>query len=476
MPPGTPVDVARRRLTLRLPRLYAKKRGHRRTVSREWGVLGDGIFHGILLVAGLFFGGILVSGVVAPEWRINHDFVRTTCSIRAKGLARIMRRDSPGGTVAHWEPRLLVRYLTDGVDRESWARITAHDTSVERDRALGRLARWELGAEVPGWFDPADPEDVVLERGYSGWLWLLGLLLPGALVLIGGTGLLRRLRSWGKSEERLAASAGLSELLDPLAHPAPAAPGHPGVPMWDDLVNSPGTILRYRLPVESPEYWTVFGFGFFALLWNLVVVVLAVGPGLDLLGGRFEWWVVALLVPFLAVGVGGIVLFVRSLLLATAIGTTQVEISAHPLLPGGRYDVLLAQGGTRVLRSLEVLLELEEHATFRQGTDTRSEQVTVYRQQVLACGDVRPAPTSRFETRTVVEIPVDAMHSFTAAHNAVRWRLVVRGTPDRSPAFSRAFPLVVLPASAAPSSDESPTRPPAVQPERNGAGTGRESR
>jgi hypothetical protein len=48
----------------------------------------------------------------------------------------------------------------------------------------------------------------------------------------------------------------------------------------------------------------------------------------------------------------------------------------------------------------------------------------------------------------VVEIPADAMHSFTSAHNAVRWRLVVQGTPDRWPMFSRTFPVVVLPAGA----------------------------
>jgi hypothetical protein len=456
--------------TVRLPRLYAKKRGHRRTVSREWGVLGDGIFHAILLASGLFFGGLLVSGVVAPEWRINNEYVRTTCTILSKGVARITRRNPSAGVVTRWEPRLLVRYVTDGVARESWARITVHDRSVDRGIAFDRLSRWKLGGEVPGWFDPGAPDNVVLQRGYSGWLWLLVLLLPGALVLIGGTGLVRRLRAWGKSEERLAASAGLSELLDPLAHPVQAAPGHPGVPQWDDLVNSPGTILRYRLPVESPEYWTVFGFGFFALLWNLVVVILAVGPGLDLLSGRFSWWVVALLVPFLVVGVGGVVLFVRSLLLATAIGTTQVEISAHPLLPGGRYEVLLAQGGTAVLRTLELLLELEEQATFRQGTDTRSEQITVYRQPVASFDDVRPEPTSRFETRTVVEIPSYAMHSFTAAHNAVRWRLVVRGIPYRRPAFSRAFPVVVLPPSAVQGSADEPASPAG-----NGIATGREA-
>jgi hypothetical protein len=41
------------------------------------------------------------------------------------------------------------------------------------------------------------------------------------------------------------------------------------------------------------------------------------------------------------------------------------------------------------------------------------------------------------------------MHSFASDHNAVKWRLVVRGRPERRPAFLRVFPLVVFPAPAA---------------------------
>jgi hypothetical protein len=319
------------------------------------------------------------------------------------------------------------------------------------------LSGWTLGAETICWYDPAAPQTVVLQRGYNWWLWLLSLLLPGALVLIGGSGLVRGLRSWGKSEEHRAASAGLSELLDPLAQPTLAAPGYPAVPVCDDLVNSPGTILRYRLPIESPENWTLVGFGLFALLWNAVVMVLAVGAGLDLLGGRIDWWLFALLVPFLGVGIGGVIMFTRSLVLATAIGPTQLEIADHPLLPGKRYDILLAQGGTGTIRTLAVSLELEEQATFRQGTDTRTENAVVWKQPVAVFHDVNAVPHSRFEARAVVEIPQDGMHSFTSAHNAVRWRLVVRGTPERWPAFSRIFPVVVFPPDA--EVNEVPPRP-----------------
>lgn len=436
---------------MRLPRFFTKKRGHRRTDAREWGVVGDGLFHGTLLAAGLFFGALLLSGVAAPEWRINHEFRETACTILGKGLARTTVSDPSGRGSTTWRPCLLVRYSAEGRTWESWSRGKTAENTSDRAAAVRRLEGWRLGAETVCWYDPSDPGTVVLERGYNWWLWLLSLLLPGALVLIGGLGLARGLRTWGKSDEHLAASAGLAEMLDPLAQPAPTAPGYPGVPICDDLVNSPGTILRYRLPIESPENWTLAGFGLFALLWNAVLAVLAVGAGVDLLGGTIDWWLLGLLVPFSGVGIAGVVLFFRTLVLSTAIGPTQVEISDHPLFPGGRYDLLIAQGGTGVFRTLEVAVELEEQATFRQGTDTRTEQCTVWRRDLASLCDVVVAPDRRFEARASVEIPANAMHSFTSAHNAVRWRVVVRGTAERWPAFSRVFPVVVFPATAAPS-------------------------
>ena len=441
---------------MRLPRFFAKKRGHRRTGSREWGVVGDGLFHALLLAGGLFFGGLLASGVAAPEWRINHDYLESQCTILAKGLARMTFEDPPGAVNTLWQPRLRVRYTAGERIHEAWTKGTSTQATSDRAAALARLSAWHLGDRARCWYDPASPETVVLERGYNWWLWLLALLLPGALVLIGGAGIVRVLRTWGKSEERRAASAGLTELLDPLAHPASTAPGHPAVPSWDDLVNSPGTILRYRLPIESPENWTLVGLGLFATLWNAVLIVLAVGAGLDLLGGRIDWWLFALLVPFLGVGIGGVVLFIQRLFLATVVGPTQVEISDHPLVPGGRYDVLLAQGGTGTFRHLEMSLELEEQATFRQGTDTRTEHVTVWRKRVVEFRDVSPAPDARFEAWVTIEVPPDAMHSFASAHNAVRWRLIVRGVTERWPDFSRVFPVVVFPPAAAPTTADRP--------------------
>lgn len=214
-------------------------------------------------------------------------------------------------------------------------------------------------------------------------------------------------------------------------------------------MNSPGTILRYRLPIESPENWTLLGFGLFALLWNAVLAVLAVQAGIDLMGGRRDWLLFALLLPFAAVGIAGIVVFIRGFVLATAVGTTQLEIADHPLRPGGSYGLMVAQAGVGVFREIALDIELEEQATFRQGTDTRSERLVVWRQPIHAWRDVQLSPGTRFEAHATVHVPAAAMHSFASEHNSVRWMIVVRGTPAGWPAFRRVFPLVVFPAPPA---------------------------
>ena len=448
---------------MRLPRIFGKKRGHRRSGSQAWGSFGDGLFHAGLLATGLIFGGLLVSGVAVPEWRMNHDFVGTRCMVLGKGLMRRTVEDPPGSYSATWQPCLRVRYEVGGSAREQWTRPSHSTVTSDRSAAIRNLSAWTLGEEVPGWYDPAAPDVIVLERGYNWWMWLLALLLPGALLAFGGKGLARSIRGWGKSEEFRAAAGGLTDFFDPLAAPARAA-DLPGVPACEDMVNSPGTILRYRLPIESPETWNLLGLGLFALAWNAIVAVLAVGAGVDLLGGRTDWFLFALLVPFLTVGIGGVVYFVRMLVFATAVGTTQVEISDLPLRPGGRYDVLLAQGGAGTFRSLELRLELEELATFRQGTDTRSERLIVWQSPVEAWRGVQLSPGTRFEARAAICIPTTAMHSFTAEHNGVRWRLAVRGTPVRWPAFERIFPLVVVPSGAASSTGYGGGRVPKVSP------------
>lgn len=442
---------------MKLPRFLGKKRGHRRTGSQAWASFGDAAFHATLLLAGLLFGGLLLSGVAVPEWRMNHQFQPTEAVVLGTGLVRRQVTEPTGSVRLTWQPTVRVRYGVEGRSTEAWSRSSRSTITADRQTAVDSLARWSLGARVPAWYDPAAPLDVVLERGVNWWMWLLTLVLPGALVAFGGSGLLRSLLRWGKSEERCAVPGGFRGALAPLASALRQAPDHPAVPACDDHVNSPGTFLAFRLPIDSPESWTLLGIGMFAGLWNAVLVVLIINAGIDLLGGRTDLLLLGLLVPFAVVGGAAIMVFARRLIVASAIGTTQVEISGQPLRPGGSYDVLLAQGGAGTLESLDMSLELEEQATFRLGTDTRTERLVVWRQPLGSWHAVERTPGTRFEARVTTTIPAAAMHSFASEHNAVRWALVVRGTTPRWPPFIRVFPLVVFPAA-------SPAGPTAVHP------------
>ncbi len=430
---------------VRFPRFFGKKRGHRRTGSQVWASFGDGVFHAALFAVGLVFAAMLLSGVAVPEWRINHRYAPTTCTIIGTGLVRHTRITPAGNGPSTWQPCLRVRYATSDGPAEAWSQPLRGRLTDDRSRAVASLASWHVGDVVPGWYDPADIRSVVLERGYNGWMWLMMLVLPGALIILGGAGLIRAINRWGRSEERCAMPTRLSGMLDPLATGPRHSAGHPGVPACDDMINSPGTVLAYRLPIESPESWTLIGFGLFAVSWNVVLVVLMVGAGLDFLGGTVDWLLFAFIIPFAGVGIAAVVAFSRLLLLATAVGTTQIEISAQPLRPGGSYTLLLAQGGSGTLESLMLRLTLDEQATFTQGTDTRIEKLTIWSQEIRSWHDLQLEPGTRFEARAAMTIPADAMHSFASEHNLVRWSIEVRGKPTRWPAFVRTFPLVVFP-------------------------------
>jgi hypothetical protein len=105
----------------------------------------------------------------------------------------------------------------------------------------------------------------------------------------------------------------------------------------------------------------------------------------------------------------------------------------------------VSQGGRLTINSFEVSLVCDEVATYRQGTDMRTEQARVYAQQLLHREQVELLPQAAYEDECDVSIPVQCMHSFKADHNEVRWRLSVRGDISGWPPFERNFPVVVSP-------------------------------
>jgi hypothetical protein len=122
-----------------------------------------------------------------------------------------------------------------------------------------------------------------------------------------------------------------------------------------------------------------------------------------------------------------------------------VEISDHPLRPGEECRLFVSQAGRLKMNSLEVLLVCEEAATYRQGTDTRTETREVCRQEVFRREGFEVRHGMPFEAECELVVPAGAMHSFKADHNEVNWRLVVRGNAAGWPDYKRAFPVIIHP-------------------------------
>ena len=278
--------------------------------------------------------------------------------------------------------------------------------------------------------------------------WIFGILSV-ASIITGGIGFVFRLIKVGASSERRSAfaeRAGAIEMIGPTSDDIPSLPS---VPRGRSLTDSPGERLTYRLPPEKSE-GGIAGPATLALLWNSVwFVLLAVvvsGFGHD----RPRWILAGLLIPFAAIGYWSFRFFLSQLRQRTGVGPTIVEISNHPLFPGEQYGLFVSQMGRLSLKRLTVQLTCEEETFYRQGTDVRVETCEAFTQVLLKARDILVDPQAPWEQQLRLDLPENVMHSFVGTHNAIRWKIVVRGESQPWPSFCRSFPVVVHPPGSPP--------------------------
>lgn len=414
-------------------RFYPKKRGDRRTGSGRWGRLGEALFFTVFLAAGIGFLALVVITLLVPLWRLNNDFAETSCRVLDKRIS-----EEPGEDGTLYRPELEIEYQVKGRTYRVWAYDIPPTHSSGRDDKQATLDSFIIHNDqnnqlYPCWYDPLEPKTVALVRGY-GWMPLMALI-PLVFIIVGGGGLIYTVLHWGKSAEHKAA-AGLS-----------SRETFPNIPDDSNITNSPGTTLDFRLPMATSPGWALFGVLMACLFWNGIVsvfVAIAVNSHLE---GNPEWFLTIFITPFVLVGIGLVFLFIRQLLITTGVGPTLVEISGHPLHPGDHCDLFLSQSGRLSVNSIAVSLVCEEEATYRQGTDTRTESREVRRVELYRREGFEIHRGLPFEAECELDIPADAMHSLKADHNEINWQIVVDGDIAGWPDYSRSFPVVIRPAS-----------------------------
>jgi hypothetical protein len=289
------------------------------------------------------------------------------------------------------------------------------------------------------------------EEVKHGWLAWAAIVIPIAPIVYGATDLIVVVwRNLASTERRAAVVQMATEWEVPGLEQEAARPQLPAVPPIDAVMDSAGVRLAYRLPTDAASGQMSFALALVAIVWNTLVAGFLFQVGREYWNGEVNRVLAILTIPFLLAGIWTVYALVRQILLTSGTGTTLLEVADHPLQPGRKYEAFLSQTGRLHVRWFQVQLVCEETATYQQGTDTRTATAIVHREMLLSERKFAIPPGGAYETHFTITIPASAMHSFTAAHNAVSWMLVVRGRMARWPEFERRFPLYVYPALTKP--------------------------
>lgn len=418
-----------------------------------WARVGEAFYQAMFVVAGLIGAWWLTSDVLLPEWRLAAeaaDFSQATCRVVG---GRVEQR--PGLAEDEYCPTLQVEYTPEGVEaqRRVWTRHGVGRDTPSRDEAYAALERYVLGEERPCWYDPADPERVLLSVRRRWWPWLV-LSIPVSLIVSGVLGLSRSVSTAGASPERRAAQRqrgiDAGSLDDALSRPVSAS----GLPAVEPIEESPGVVRAYRLPGDSTDSWRVAGAATLCVAWNALAALLVyhLVSGSLPVAGRLGV-VAAAVAPLTLIGVRLTLAVWREARGVGAAGSTRIELDRTPLRVGDVAEAILIQTGQTRFRAVVVSLVCEEVAIYRQGTDARTATAEVRRVELLRERNVKLDAGEPLRRDFQVEIPDEGPHSFTSPHNEVRWLLETRLTPAGRAEVRRRFPLCVHPSQTPPAAD-----------------------
>jgi len=424
-------------------RPYGKKRGNRRTGSRVLGSAGLSLLYLAFFFLGSLAMALIVARVVIPDLRVNQQFVEQKCLVLQ---TRCGEQDVNGTST--YRPEVRILYEVDGTSYRTWTYDIAGVYSRDRQQQQKLLEQFKPGQEYPCWYDPTDPNRVVLVRGYTWSGWLL-LLLPLSFIILGGAGLVYTVLEWGKSVERQSALAQRAVQLELFDQAKADGRQYPNIPRQEHLTDSPGTTLTYRLPSVTSPAWMLIVALVLTLVSNGALAIFAATALDDYWHGRPNWLLTLFLVPLTIAGVAAVVFLMRQLLIMTWVGPTVIEISDQPLHPGRKYELFLSQTGRLRMNALRVLLACDEVATYQQGTNTRTETRRVHEAELLRRDDFSIQHGIPYEAHFSLHVPGEAMHSFKSNHNRIEWKLLVQGDVVRWPNYERCFPVVVYPPQPA---------------------------
>lgn len=359
------------------------------------------------------------------------DWVETSCVIRE---ISVKSHDSSDGDT--YSPSVRFEYTFDGqgfVGSSFWF----GDVSTNYRSAIAEAVKpFQVGGEYKCYVNPRAPAESVLNKRVCVGTWF-GAILGSIFSGVGLVGMIFGARSSVKPKS-VNASKSLPSLSNrsPILQSVADEPGLKYVQSQVVPVEAPGEDQPLVLKEETSRMTRAVGIWFAAAFWNAITWTITVFAARD--GGIFTMLFMGI---FIVIGLG---------LVAGAVYTTMqifnpriaVICSQTNLFPGCEFEVSwVVKGKVESIKELLITVEGAEVATYRQGTDTRTETKIFYKNEVVKLTDASQIAQG-FQ---LTSLPVDTMHSFEGSKNKIQWRIKVSGAIGFWPDVQDNFPINVFP-------------------------------
>jgi hypothetical protein len=220
---------------------------------------------------------------------------------------------------------------------------------------------------------------------------------------------------------------------------------------WQDSPNWPSlksTTSRFSgraiLAPDATPRAKLAGLGAAAVFWNAISWGIGTAMFLEWHKGKGSVFPLLFISLFCLIGVGLAAALVHQFVRVLTVGETIVEIDSDTVRAGDSVRVSVVQKGSFPIDRAALKLICQEVCRYRRGTDTYTHTETVhdevlFEQRSLRAGSLNPVIDTGFS------VPVDAMHSFKASDNEVRWLLEVSLDIPGRPDVKDSYPFRVSP-------------------------------
>ncbi len=391
----------------------------------------------LILLGGVFSLGLLILTIHLATWGVESRrekrlLTQIDCVVESRVLRS--RADEQGDVWYRPEVKISYCFNNETFVTQTFERATLSEDGgfrFDRDGAIEALRPFAPGVQTRCWVRVDDPKQAFLLKPSAIWGWIF-LVIPISLILFGGGWLVVRIRDRSLSREAL-------------ANVRRQKTRYPTVPNVPPLADFPGVRLARRL---RPDVKKSFAFGAATLgtfAWNLaswsvfIYVVSTAETTIDR----------ALAFVFCAVFCGVGFLFGcrlwRTYRVERVVGSSALEISELPILPGRKVRLCLFLRGRVAAKRLAVFVRCEEVARYLQGTNAICNRREVFSRTLFTKYDV-DVPSGAEETEEFsTTLPLGVAPSFEAEHNEIVWKFVVQTEFADGETYERDFGVVVYP-------------------------------